>query len=472
MTKGKYVFAALLVAFALVVLWKYITNPWLWFDEAGQFWMSKGLNHQSAPNSGQQGLWQVIVNNRHHNMDPGGYSVLLYFWLMISNHYVFVRFFSLLFFIGFAICFYKYLSIYTKNTFFSFICAVLLFVFPLTMSRMVEVRAYTMEMMGILWAMLLLHKCKNSNYSPKSLLFLSLSMAFFCTSRYEYVAFAFVIGVYTFINILKTKSLIWKKLVAFCLPLLFGVLVIIAIMLQYQNPSLRKMEYLKYLSDSPSLFFERYFLLYLLNTVIVLVSYFKNRRITQLQTVSLMVSTMFVILSLLGKYPWDNIRTISVAIVLYLNLANEVYQHVNLKKMSFLNDYIKIFLVMVIWHFHYGVIAFPGGSHKEEYESLKFAVNQKESKVIYLDYWFAPSVKYAYEYGAEKDRVKIDNYPDSFRFQYLYDRQTGKRISTMPKQIEADYYLLFKANDFSEDISILGLNKVYRWVYAKNNKEQ
>ena len=300
MTRTKYIVVGVFIVLGLVILHKYITNPWLWHDEAGQFWISKGLGHQSPPISSPGGLWQVIVSNQSHNSDPGGFSVLLHFWLMISNNYIFIRILPLLFFFGFVYFFYKYLLALTNNAFFSFFCATLLFLLPLTVSRMVEIRAYSMELMGITWAMLLLHRCEKNNYSPKSLMFLSLCMALFCTSRWDYVIFAFVIGIYTFIKVIKTKTLIWKKLVVFCLPLLISVLCVIFITFlnQYQNPYLHKLDYLAYMSDDPSVFYHRLFLLFLFNTGVVLISFYKKRTFTQLQTISLMVPTMFVILSL------------------------------------------------------------------------------------------------------------------------------------------------------------------------------
>ena len=453
MTRGKYILAGVLIVFAIAVLWKYLSNPWLWFDEAGQFWISKGLNHYSPPNSEPQGLWKVIFYNRLANMDPGGFSVLLHFWLLISNHFVFIRVFPLLFFIGFVYFFHKNLLVHTRNAYFSFCIASLLFLYPITLSRMVDVRAYSMEMMGITWALYLLHKCEKRNYSPRSLLSLSLCMAFFCTSRYEYVLFAFVIGIYTFIRIIKTKALLWKRLAVFCFPLLLSVITIIILTLQFQNPSLEKMSYLQYLSDSPSLFYERYFLFYLLNTVIVLISYWKKRSMTQLQVVSLMVSTLIVILSMTVKYPWDKIRTISVVIVLLMNLTNEVYQRIHLKKCGYLNDYIKIPLVIVVWLFLESNIHYPGGYSIQSYDEYKTAVSQKGSKVMYSDWWFTPSVRYMYEYGIEKDRAQIDHYPESFRFEIIIDVQSERKTINLRKQTEADIYLFNK--DSLTELSVI-----------------
>ena len=77
----------LIVCVAVIAVFSYnaLRNPWLWFDESGQFWISKGLNHYSEVYAASGGLSDVIENNRHYNLDPGGFSVLLYFWLLIND---------------------------------------------------------------------------------------------------------------------------------------------------------------------------------------------------------------------------------------------------------------------------------------------------------------------------------------------------------------------------------------------------
>ena len=42
-----------------------ISNPGIWFDESGQFWMSLGLNHFSNPGSTPSGISDLIKNNQN-----------------------------------------------------------------------------------------------------------------------------------------------------------------------------------------------------------------------------------------------------------------------------------------------------------------------------------------------------------------------------------------------------------------------
>lgn len=435
----KIVISLALVLFSIIIVVKQMDNPWLWYDEAGQFWISKGLNHYSAPFAPSMGISEVIQNNRYYNMDPGGFSILLHFWLMISNSTFFIRLFPLLFFGGFSYLIYKYLILNTNNKYYSFVCAVMVFLLPTTISRMVEIRAYSMELMGIVWALYFVAKVQRNNYDIKNLMFLSIGMAIFCTSRFEYVVVAFVVAVYACIQIIIGRSQVIKKLILFSSPLLLSVLAIIYFTLQYQNPEIERVDYLFYLCDTPSLFYKYLFLLFALNTVYVLYQYYKKKKLTQLQLLSLLIPSAFVVLSLLGKYPWDTTRTISVYIVLFVNIANELYERFNFPVLLKL-----AVLFILFWGHHYRI---PHGTGLAQYEAFKEVTSNKSSSdIVYVDDWFAPSVRYAYEYGCFKDRASNNGYPDSFLFQRVLLEKVGKYTKfvflDLPSQTEANIYLI------------------------------
>lgn len=434
-----YIFGSIMIMLGLYVIWKNLVNPWLWYDESIQFWISKGMNPYAAPSVDSQGLMQVIETNRYYNMDPGGFSILLHFWLMISNSAMFIRLFPLLFFGGFSYLIYKYQFFNTNDKFYSFICAIMVFLLPTTISRMVEIRAYSMELMGIVWALYFVAKAQKNNYDIKNLLFLSIGMAIFCTSRFEYVVVAFVVAVYTCIEIIIGRSQVIKKLILFGSPLLLSVLAIIYFTLQYQNPEIERVDYLFYLCDTPSLFYKYLFLLFALNTVFVLYQCYKNKKLTQLQLLSLLIPSAFVVLSLLGKYPWDTTRTISVYVVIFINMANELYERFKFPVL------IKLAVLFILfWGHHYRI---PHGTGLVQYEAFKeVASNKTSADIVYVDDWFAPSVRYAYEYGCFKDRASDDGYPDSFIFQRVILEKVGKYTKyvflDLPSQTEADIYLI------------------------------
>ena len=73
---------------SLFAISKNLFTPYLWYDEAGQFFISKGLNHDSNPMENEKGITYVVQNNSFYNMDPGGFSILLHFWSKISNSHI------------------------------------------------------------------------------------------------------------------------------------------------------------------------------------------------------------------------------------------------------------------------------------------------------------------------------------------------------------------------------------------------
>ena len=66
-------------------------SNYLWFDEAGQYYISRGLNHTSLPFSSPEGIRAVWQNNLSYNLDPGLYSILLFFWLKIGQGYFWIK---------------------------------------------------------------------------------------------------------------------------------------------------------------------------------------------------------------------------------------------------------------------------------------------------------------------------------------------------------------------------------------------
>lgn len=71
------------VIFQLFLVRKNLFNDYFWLDESGQIWMALGQNHFSNPNSQILGFASVLENNAKYNLDPGGYTLVLRFWIEI-----------------------------------------------------------------------------------------------------------------------------------------------------------------------------------------------------------------------------------------------------------------------------------------------------------------------------------------------------------------------------------------------------
>jgi hypothetical protein len=75
------IYLTVFVVFQLFLIRNNLFNDYFWLDESGQIWMALGQNHFSSPNSQIQGLGSVLENNAKYNLDPGGYTFLLRFWI-------------------------------------------------------------------------------------------------------------------------------------------------------------------------------------------------------------------------------------------------------------------------------------------------------------------------------------------------------------------------------------------------------
>ena len=75
-----------LLVLILVKLIPYVFTNDIWLDESGQYWMSLGLNHLSSIDSPISSLDNVHRNNINWNMDPGGFTYLLRFWIIVFGH--------------------------------------------------------------------------------------------------------------------------------------------------------------------------------------------------------------------------------------------------------------------------------------------------------------------------------------------------------------------------------------------------
>lgn len=435
-----------IISFLLIgfIIYQYLSYPWLWYDEAGQFWISKGLNHYSSPYETPQGLLQVIENNRYYNLDPGGFSILLHFWLFISNESFFIRLFPLLFFICFSFFVYQYIYELTDRKFYAFLCSISFFLWDVTARLMVEVRAYSMEICGIIISLWLLNKyTKYGTISVRHLFFLSLVLCFFCTSRYDFIiySFGFSIYIYTLILLHKKKTL---NILTYSIPLSITVSSIYLITTIYQNSTADKLHYLQYLDElitTYALLYNHLFILFILNGLIVLFHIQNRHKISHLQILSILIPLIVCVLSIMGKCPWDKMRTISVLLLIVINLMVEIGKT---KQIPTLVCVIFSFFVMSF----IGVIPeYVKGKEGYSYEAFLEIIQKNSKKKIFIDRSFNPSVRYIYEYGRLSKEKK--EYADKFYFQIgrKHCFRNGQKLE--PKEpivdgnkLDCEYYLV------------------------------
>lgn len=155
-----FAITTLLYVFCLYFTGRNLWATDLWYDEAGQFFISHGLNHWSEPLSSDGNLIDALTANHDYNQDPGGFTALLFFWVKISSEHVWLRLLPFLFFIG-TIVFTCLLSFnILRNKQLAYASGLL--VFALAGGTFAhELRAYSMELCGLaygLWMVLRFRK--------------------------------------------------------------------------------------------------------------------------------------------------------------------------------------------------------------------------------------------------------------------------------------------------------------------------
>jgi hypothetical protein len=176
---------AVLVAFPLVHY--NLADANFWFDESGQFWMAKGLNHFSPPLSAEGSLYQVMANNRQYNLDPGGFTLLLHYWSGFSCDPAWLRTLPFLFLI--LTFYFLLLTVYELSGAVLpalAAAAIIPWLFPMILGYGFELRPYSMEVAGIFASLFLLvrtvHRPTRANLTV-----LGLVCSFFLTSRYSFI---------------------------------------------------------------------------------------------------------------------------------------------------------------------------------------------------------------------------------------------------------------------------------------------
>src|SRR5262249_26127028 len=86
--------AAALLCFAI----SNVSRSNFWYDESMQFWISLGVDGFGAPFTPPGTFKDVIRQNATANLDPGGFSILLAFWIKLSTGEAWQRLLPLIFF--------------------------------------------------------------------------------------------------------------------------------------------------------------------------------------------------------------------------------------------------------------------------------------------------------------------------------------------------------------------------------------
>lgn len=389
----------------LMIIVTCLWSNYLWFDEAGQYYISKGLNHKVPPFVPNGNMSEMILNNNLFNLDPGGFSLLLRLFITICDTLWFIRLLPLSFFILCLYFFRKSLIINGLNSKVSTIITLFLFLIPNFFSKSIELRAYSMEMLlTVSCVYFLIEITKAKKIRAARLIQMSIMIGLTMTSRYSAIITAICFTA-VMISHLITDNISWSKKIKnivyiSSVPFIIGILIYI-ISLKNQNPDLNSVSYSNYLKNNPWSLFQFSNILFF--TILICTSYFGYKRDKKvLINYLLIINFIFMTLSFMGVYPWDlnDPRSNQILMTLFLLTVvvfktelTQIFQSTN--KLIVLS-----FLVAPIFFFSLKYSLKDNWRQKNEvFEINGFLSKSKnnQNKVFIVDYEFYPSVKFALE---------------------------------------------------------------------------
>jgi len=414
---------------SLLAISKNLNTPYLWFDEAGQFFISKGLNHDSNPLEKENGLSDVVKNNAFYNLDPGGFSILLHFWSKISDSHIWLRFLPFLFFIGIVLSFIYLSYSWLKNINIAFLMGFIPILIPMLLDMGFEVRAYSMECFGTIICVIGLEKLKK-NISYLHLFLWSCVFAFFMTSRYSEIIVVFIVSIYILFVIYNSNKLFKQKLlflILYSFPLIVTLIYIYFSALIYQNRDLKELSYLPYISRDICILIQPTNFLFLCVIGLLIIIYFlKNRypiikKYEILLIVTIIVNILFILLSILGKHPWAPYSNRCISLFVLVLLCSSAFLGELIKPLFTSTEILKYYFIVSVLLFTLYLrkdSLFPKLHQNNTYSNFAI-IDISQFNRIYVDRWESPCIRYLFEYGKLKTK-KEGLYPDKFTFGKLF----------------------------------------------------
>jgi hypothetical protein len=444
----------ILIIYLICFVFYSLISPFFWFDEAGQIFMSLGLNHFTLPNSKIGSLSDVILNNNRFNLDPGGFTFLLYFWLKVSTKYIWLRILPYIFFIASIFLIIEISKIVGKN---SIIYGLLIFIIKQLVVRSNEIRAYTMEFLSILISIYIIINLKKIN--NKKLFNLSILSSLLISSRYSSTILFGIISLITITYLIRTSKSNYEKLksiLLFLAPLATSVYFIIFVTLINQNPSLSKVSYMEYLSDNPFLLFRNINCIHSISIIILLLIYcFDKKIVDQLKTLiftSLIVNFVFICISLLGLYPYSPFNERNLAIFTYTFLPLIYWIHISFfQNLKFSNNLIIPLIFGIIYTYSFNKILYHNWRKNNLYTDLLDYKFSNNNNIFFIEKDDMPSTKYLFEFYYENSHL---NYPKSF---ITLDNNFIKFEKNIYNS-DTNYFLISSRNIDDDKIEKIGSN--------------
>ena len=439
-----------LTTYILLVALPFLNNPYLWLDEAGQFWLSLGLNHDSGINDAKENILSALINNRHYCLDPGSYTAFTFLITKISTNHFWLKISSMIFILLSIFFNFSYFKRYKTNKLLTYLTIIFLVVLPFSFKNIFhssyEFRSYAMEIFAISFSIFYL---KQDVFKKKisEVILLTFALSFLCCARYSSLIFLDIFYIYLIFYFPFNKKTNSRKFLAGLIILLFNFVVFFNSYI-FQNPEGSELYYLNYLSLSTIYLLDFNNLTYLTYILCSIIIYFNgNRKNLVLTEINLIVFIAFVSLSLIGKFPLDLNSTRS-NVILYMSLlsCSELIILFISKNQNIILRTLILILIALLFFYKINSYYFYDNSNN----TINFIKENSNNKInVLVDRSQSPSIKYLLKYGS------ISKLENEISFHFLSYK---KHSEAMSKDTLVRYYQEQVVNkiDISEYDFIIG----------------
>ena len=400
----KQITVVLVTIFILFCMCKGLFNRSVWYDEAMQFWIALGCDPDLTSTRG--GINDLIKLNQNFNHDPGGYSLILYFWSIASTGTMWLRSLSLMFFFLSILLIYKTSRIIFNSKLHSYACCLTPFFIDSLLYLATEIRPYSMECLSCAFNMFsICYIYKKNKDIP--ILILVTTMSILMTSRYSSIIGTSIAIFLIILIIFQKRSFRLKRFFMTIAPFFSCFALIYIYSLKEQNPSIQTPSYIV-----NNFLFNWQNILFLISIPLSVFIALKihNKCIKQLTLYVVILNIAFLTLSLLNIHPADIcskycISMIFSNLILYSFFTCDII--LNLKSIFVNKVSFGIIILFILLQYKS-----MGMRYAQEDIELEYIVKSKE-KYIFIDKDLSPIVKYHLHHGKlsnilNKETLKID----------------------------------------------------------------
>ncbi len=426
--RGNRIFGLCVLLATLAGMVCLLLNPYVWFDEAGQFFISLGVSHWAPPFSDWRTFRDILAENNRYLFDPVGFTLLLRLWAEISTETVWLRLLPFLGFLGMLGTAFHLLRRMKVPRAAAFLLICLFASSPLLYQYAAELRPYSFEAWGALFALVVLY-----DYMPQRSLWWKLRtgliMAFFLWMRYPFALVAgltaFTLGVKILI---QKKDELWKGFGVYLLPQVLSAILIYVFCIRLQPLSHNVPVY----AQAATLRYGGGFLRHpwtLFYHLALLGFYFVYpfregfrypKRFSRFALFAFLLFFGWNILSIFGLIPSDPDTRWAIALNAIAMMALVLALAAGLSKVPPRFKWLAYALLTVLalyrpalmtWRWKAGDAAhFRGDVFVRELSRVANSVQEP----VWCSYFATPEVKYLYEYGALRSQQEAARYPSHF----------------------------------------------------------